>query len=181
MPFEVADVIGNVKYIRNGDCRPKRGGLCPPPRIFVWRGGGATDHPAPAAYAVGKTVLPTQFLHSSILYKTKFFANIGCFLFRSKKEIVHFMSLEVPHERVTIMGELGRGAFGKVHKGVMKEVTNANIYSDTSERNPNVHSKDSLRTLKDNEGRIVAVKVLLGELLSHFRRMLTNHVRPARC
>ena len=81
------------------------------------------------------------------------------------------MSLEVPHERVTFMEELGRGAFGKVHKGVMKEVTNANIYSDTSERNPNVHSKDSLRPLKDNinEGRIVAVKVLLGELLSHFR------------
>ncbi|XP_073246813.1 platelet-derived growth factor receptor beta-like [Porites lutea] len=80
---------------------------------------------------------------------------------RSKKEIVHFMSLEVPHERVIIMGELGRGAFGKVHKGVMKEATNANIYSDTSEKNPNVHSKDSLQTLKDNEGRIVAVKVLL--------------------
>ena len=81
------------------------------------------------------------------------------------------MSLEVPHERVTIMGELGRGAFGKVHKGVMKELTNANIYPDNSERNPNVHSKDSLRPLKDNinEGRIVAVKVLLGELLSHFR------------
>ena len=62
------------------------------------------------------------------------------------------------------MGELGRGAFGKVHKGVMKEVTNANIYSDTGERNPNVHSKDSPRTWKDNEGRIVAVKVLLGKL-----------------
>ena len=116
------------------------------------------------------TQLPTtQFLHSSILYKTKFCTNIGYFLFRYKKEIVHFMSLEVPHERVTIMGEIGRGAFGKVHKGVMKEVTNANIYSDTSERNPNIHSKDNLRTLKENEGRIVAVKVLLGELLSHFR------------
>ena len=145
MPFEVADVIANVKYIHNGDYRPNRGRLCPPP--------------------------PSQ----------NFFANIGCFLFRSKKEIVHFMSLEVPHERVIIMGELGRGAFGKVHKGVMKEVTNANIYPDTSERNPNVHSKDSLRTLKDNEGRIVAVKVLLGELLRHFRRMFTNHVQPARC
>ena len=171
MPLEVAEVIGNVKYIRNGDYRPKRGGLCPPPRIFVWGvgGGGGYGPPCSAAYAVGKTVLPTQFLHSSILYKTKFFANIGCFLFRSKKEIVHFMSLEVPHERVTFMEELGRGAFGKVHKGVMKEVTNANIYPDTSERNPNVHSKDSLRTLTGNKGRIVAVKVLLGELLSHFR------------
>ena len=39
MPLEVADVIGNVKYIRNGDYRPKRGGLCPPPRIFVGGGG----------------------------------------------------------------------------------------------------------------------------------------------
>ena len=149
------------------------GGSAPLPEFLFggWGGGGGYGPPCSAAYAVGKTVLPTQFLHSSILYKTKFFANIGCFLFRSKKEIVHFMSLEVPHERVTIMGELGRGAFGKVHKGVMKEVTNANIYPDTSERNPNVHSKDSLRPLKDNinEGRIVAVKVLLGELLSHFR------------
>ena len=125
--------------------------------------------PTTSACAVGKTVLPTQFLHSLIMYKTKFFTKIGCFLFRPKKEIVHFMLLEVPHERVTFMEELGRGAFGKVHKGVMKEVTKANIYPDTSERNPNVHSKDSLRTLKGNKGRIVAVKVLLGEILSHFR------------
>ena len=66
------------------------------------------------------------------------------------------------------MEELGRGAFGKVYKGVMKEVTNANIYPDTSERNPNAHSKDNLRTLKGNKGRIVAVKVLLGELLKPF-------------
>ena len=164
MRSEVAKVMGNVKYTRNGDYGPKRKGLSPspPPKFFL--GGGGYGLPFSAGYAVGKTVLPTQFLHSSIMYKTKFFTNIGCFLFRSKKEIVHFMSLEVPHERVTIMGELGRGAFGKVHKGVMKEVTNANIYSDTGERNPNVHAKDSPRTLKDNEGRIVAVKVLLGKL-----------------
>ena len=170
MRSEVAKVMGNVKYTRNGDYGPKRRGLSPssPPKFFLG-GGGGYGLPFSAGYAVGKTVLPTQFLHSSIMYKTKFFTNIGCFLFRSKKEIVHFMSLEVPHERVTFMEELGRGAFGKVHKGVMKEVTNANIYPDTSERNPNVHSKDSLRTLKGNKGRIVAVKVLLGELLSHFR------------
>ena len=45
VPFEVADVIGNVKYIRNGDYRPKRGGLCPPSHNFCL--GGATDHSAP--------------------------------------------------------------------------------------------------------------------------------------
>ena len=157
MRFAVADVTANVKYIRNGDCRLLSGG------------GGGLGPPTTSACAVGKTVLPTQFLHKSIMYKTKFLTNIGYFLFRSKKEIVHFLLLEVPHERVTFMEELGRGAFGKVHKGVMKEVTNANIYPDTSKRNPNVHSKDSLRTLDGNKGRIVAVTVLLGEILSHFR------------
>ena len=30
------------------------------------------------------------------------------------------MLLEVPHERVTIMEELGRGAFGRVYKSVMR-------------------------------------------------------------
>ena len=52
------------------------------------------------------------------------------------------------------MGELGRGAFGRVHKGVVKEIPN-----------PNVDYKNSQRTLDKNEGRIIAVKVLLGKLL----------------
>ena len=69
--FEVADVIGNVKYIRNGDYEPK----LPPKLYFGGGGGGGYGPPCSAAYAVGKTVLPTQFLHSSIRYKTKFFTN----------------------------------------------------------------------------------------------------------
>ena len=52
------------------------------------------------------------------------------------------------------MEELGRGAFGRVHKGVVKEIPK-----------PNVDYKNSQRTLDKNEGRIIAVKVLLGELL----------------
>ena len=56
------------------------------------------------------------------------------------------------------MGELGRGAFGRVHKGVVKEIPK-----------PNVDYKNSQRTLDKNEGRIIAVKVLLGKLfiMSH--------------
>lgn len=53
------------------------------------------------------------------------------------------------------MEELGRGAFGRVHKGVVKEIPK-----------PNVDYKNSQRTLEKNEGRIVAVKVLLGELFN---------------
>lgn len=73
--------------------------------------------------------------------------------------------MEVSPERVTIMEELGRGAFGRVHKGVMKEIPK-----------PNVVCKNSQPTLHKNEGRIIAVKVLLGELfiISHERL----HKRP---
>ena len=51
------------------------------------------------------------------------------------------------------MEELGRGAFGRVHKGVVKEIPK-----------PNVDYKNRQQTLHKNEGRIIAVKVLLGEL-----------------
>ena len=52
------------------------------------------------------------------------------------------------------MEELGRGAFGRVHKGVVKEILK-----------PNVDYKNSQRTLDKNGGRVIAVKVLLGKLL----------------
>ena len=63
------------------------------------------------------------------------------------------------------MEELGRGAFGRVHKGVVKEIPK-----------PNVDYKNRQRTLHKNEGRIIAVKVLLGELFIMSHEAL--HKRP---
>ena len=44
---------------------------------FRLGGGRGYGPPCSAASVVGKTVFPMQFLHSSILYKTKFLTNIG--------------------------------------------------------------------------------------------------------
>ena len=72
--------------------------------------------------------------------------------FRSiESDIAEFMLLEVPHERVTIMEELGRGAFGRVYKSVMRGLPEKNTSSK-----PKDHRLDS------HEGRIVATKVLPG-------------------
>ncbi|CAH3178987.1 unnamed protein product, partial [Porites evermanni] len=70
----------------------------------------------------------------------------------SESDIAEFMLLEVPHERVTIMEELGRGAFGRVYKSVMRGLPEKNTSSK-----PKDHSLDS------HEGRIVVTKVLPGE------------------
>ena len=50
------------------------------------------------------------------------------------------------------MEELGRGAFGKVHKGALKELPKAEVFSTPREQRVDL-----------NEGRVVAIKVLLGE------------------
>ncbi|CAH3199032.1 unnamed protein product, partial [Porites evermanni] len=70
---------------------------------------------------------------------------------KRESDIAEFMLLEVPHERVTIMEELGRGAFGRVYKSVMGGLPEKNTSSK-----PKVHS------LESHEGRIVATKVLPG-------------------
>ena len=62
------------------------------------------------------------------------------------------MLREVQPERVTIMEELGQGAFGKVHKGVLKELPKAEVFFKPREQRVDI-----------NEGRIVAIKVLIGE------------------
>lgn len=76
-------------------------------------------------------------------------------LLRSKSDIVPLLLREVPPERVTIMEELGRGAFGKVHKGVLKELPKAEVFFKPREERVDI-----------NEGRVVAIKVLLGEKIS---------------
>lgn len=50
------------------------------------------------------------------------------------------------------MEELGRGAFGKVHKGVLKDLPKAEVFFKPREERVEV-----------NEGQVVAIKVLLGE------------------
>ena len=72
--------------------------------------------------------------------------------FRSKSDIVPLLLREVLPDRVTIMEELGRGAFGKVHKGVLRDLPKAEVLFKPTEQR-----------LATNEGRIVAIKVLLGE------------------
>ena len=66
---------------------------------------------------------------------------------------MHFdlVLLEVPPERVTIMEELGRGAFGRVYKSVMRGLPEKMTSSKRKDHSFDLH-----------EGRIVATKVLRG-------------------
>ena len=50
------------------------------------------------------------------------------------------------------MEELGRGAFGKVHKGILKENPKVEVFFKPREERVEI-----------NEGRVVAIKVLLGK------------------
>ena len=61
------------------------------------------------------------------------------------------MLLEVPPERVTAIEELGRGAFGRVYKSVMRKLPETTTSSKRKEQSLDLH-----------EGRIVATKVLRG-------------------
>ena len=83
----------------------------------------------------------------------EFHYHIICTIFFRSREsdIAEFMLLEVPHERVTIMEELGRGAFGRVYRSVMKGLP---------EKNTSSKPKDP--SLDSHKGRIVATKVLPG-------------------
>lgn len=77
-------------------------------------------------------------------------------LSRSKSDIVPLLQWEVIPERVTFMEELGRGAFGKVYKGVFREFPSAEVFFKPREERVEV-----------KEERVVAVKVLLGEQRHH--------------
>ena len=57
------------------------------------------------------------------------------------------------------MEELGRGAYGKVHKGVLKELPKREVFLKPRE----------LR-VDTSEGRLVAIKVLLGKKISDVSR-----------
>ena len=82
--------------------------------------------------------------------------SLRCFI-RSTSDIVPLLLREIPPERVTIMEELGRGAFGKVHKGILKEMPKVEVFFKLKEERGDI-----------NEGRVVAVKLLHGkEILTY--------------
>ena len=73
------------------------------------------------------------------------------------------MLLEVPLEQVTIMEELGQGAFGRVHKSVMRDLPKKNKSSKLGNH------------LDTQQGRIVATKVLHGEWVKNMTVSETVH------
>ena len=66
------------------------------------------------------------------------------------------LTLEVPHDQVTLLEELGRGTFGTVYKSVMKRLPEEMTSSKLNE-----HSLDA------HKGCIVAIKVLTGVLIQN--------------
>ncbi|PFX16936.1 Proto-oncogene tyrosine-protein kinase receptor Ret [Stylophora pistillata] len=69
----------------------------------------------------------------------------------SKSDIVPLLRNEIRPERVLFMEELGRGAFGKVYKGTLKEIAKVEVFFKPREE----------RVVELREGRTVAIKVLL--------------------
>jgi len=74
--------------------------------------------------------------------------------FRSKSDITPLENLEVWPEQVTLLEELGRGAFGKVHKAVLRDSPGIEVFEGNI-RGARVQFK---------EGRTIAVKVLSGKI-----------------
>ena len=75
----------------------------------------------------------------------------SCF-YRSKSTIKPLLRWEVLPEQVEFHEEIGRGAFGKVHKGVFRESPGVEVFYNSR-----------TQTVEFNEGRTVAVKVLEGK------------------
>ena len=71
---------------------------------------------------------------------------------RSKSDILPFLLREVSPDRVTFTEELGRGAYGKVYKGVLRELPKAEAFFKPKEERVDIV-----------ERRVIAIKVLLGE------------------
>ena len=66
--------------------------------------------------------------------------------------MIPLLQREVPPERITFMEELGRGAFGKVHKGALRELPTVEIFDKPRDQRVEI-----------KEAKVVAIKTLLGE------------------
>ena len=66
--------------------------------------------------------------------------------------MIPLLQQEVPPERITFMEELGRGAFGKVHKGALRELPTVEIFEKPRDKRVEI-----------KEAKVVAIKTLLGE------------------
>ena len=74
------------------------------------------------------------------------------FFLRSKSTIIPLRRWEVLPEQVELNEEIGRGAFGKVLKGVFRESPGVEVFY-----------KARTQTVDFKEGRTVAVKMLEGK------------------
>ena len=76
--------------------------------------------------------------------------------------MIPLLQREVPPERITFMEELGRGAFGKVHRGALKELPTVEIFDKPRDQRVEI-----------KEAKVVAIKTLLGEQKNIYGTELT--------
>ncbi len=93
------------------------------------------------------------------------------FLFlRSKSDIVPLLLEETPPQRVTFVEELGQGAFGKVYKGILRDSPKVDVFF-----------KPRQQKVEIKEGKVVAIKVLLGKQnRDQQQRIINNYLRLLR-
>ena len=106
-----------------------------------------------------KEALPDLSTTTSPWFMTRNFIYIQCALWSSESDITDLILLEVPPERVTAIEELGRGAFGRVYKSVMRKLPEKTTSSKRKEQSLDLH-----------EGRIVATKVLRGAWIQNMAK-----------
>lgn len=92
---------------------------------------------------------------------------LNFFFFRSKSDIVPLLLKETPPQRVTFVEELGQGAFGKVHKGILRDLPKVDVFFKPREQKVEI-----------KEGKVVAIKVLLGEQTHDQQQRIINKYLP---
>ncbi|KAJ7323431.1 hypothetical protein OS493_031628 [Desmophyllum pertusum] len=84
---------------------------------------------------------------------------------RSKYKIVRLLHKEIPPQRVTFMEELGRGAYGKVHKGVLTDLAGVEVFFKPKEERVEI-----------KEGKVVAIKTLLEKYNEEGKNQLLQEI-----